>query len=397
MKLLFVHGAERLKEDRLGNLYTDGSYSKESWERYLSISNNFSTIFRKEEKIYETEYAKQKFQYFDKDRINFIKIPNLTSSISSFLNIKKRKITEKIIKNAVLENDFLIARLPSSAGYIAIEYAQKYNKSYLIELVGCPWDALWYHSWQGKLVTPFMWYATKKAVKNAPYVLYVTNEFLQRRYPSTGKTIGCSNVELPTIDESVLEVRLHKIKQMTKHKPIVLGTTAAVDVRYKGQEYVIQAIANLNKQGYKFEYRLVGGGDRARLQSIAEKYGAADQVIFEGSVPHEKVFEYLDNIDIYVQPSKTEGLPRALIEAMSRGCPCIGSNAGGIPELLDNAVIFSRGNVKELATILAGFDTEKMVEQAKRNFEFSKGYAKDVIETRRNKFLQDFVESVKNS
>lgn len=396
MKLLFVHGAERLKEDRLGNLYTDGSYSKESWERYLSISNNFSTIFRKEEKIYETEYAKQKFQYFDKDRINFIKIPNLTSSISSFLNIKKRKITEKIIKNAVLENDFLIARLPSSAGYIAIEYAQKYNKSYLIELVGCPWDAFWNHSWKGKLVAPFMWHATKKAVKNAPYVLYVTNKFLQRRYPCTGITIGCSNVALPTLYESVLDARLHKIKQITKHKPIVLGTTAVVDVRYKGQEYVIQAIAELNRQGYNFEYRLVGGGDKARLQSIAEKYGVADKVIFEGSIPHERVFDYLDSIDIYVQPSKTEGLPRALIEAMSRGCPCIGSNAGGIPELLDNYHIFSSGNVQELANILASFDTEKMIKQAKRNFEFSKEYAKEVIETRRNEFFKQFAESVKN-
>jgi glycosyltransferase involved in cell wall biosynthesis len=93
-----------------------------------------------------------------------------------------------------------------------------------------------------------------------------------------------------------------------------------------------------------------------------------------------------------VQPSQTEGLPRALIEAMSRGCPCIGSNAGGIPELLDNAHIFSSGNVKELATILASFDIEKMITQAKRNYEFSKGYAKEIIETRRNDFLKEFAE-----
>ena len=134
--------------------------------------------------------------------------------------------------------------------------------------LGCVWN----HSWKGKLVAPFMWYVTKKMVKNAPYVLYVTNDFLQRRYPSTGRTINCSNVALPTLDESVLDARLQKIKQMTKNKPVVIGTTAAVDVRYKGQEYVIQAIAELNKQGYNYEYRLVGG-DKARLQSIAEKYG----------------------------------------------------------------------------------------------------------------------------
>ena len=165
-------------------------------------------------------------------------------------------------------------------------------------------------------------------------------------------------------------------------------------MRYKGQEYVIQAIAELKKQGYDFEYRLVGGGDKSRLQSIADKFGVQDKVIFEGSMPHERVFDYLDNIDVYIQPSKTEGLPRALIEAMSRGCPCIGSNAGGIPELLDTNFIFNSGSVKELATMLANFDIEKMFDQAKRNFECSKGYAKEVIETRRYKFLKEFAEGV---
>jgi hypothetical protein len=59
--------------------------------------------------------------------------------------------------------------------------------------------------------------------------------------------------------------------------------------------------------------------------------------------------------------------------------------------------IFRSGNVKELVTILANFDVEKMVKQAKRNFEFSKGYAKEVIETRRNEFFKQFAESVENS
>jgi hypothetical protein len=44
-----------------------------------------------------------------------------------------------------------------------------------------------------------MWYSTRKAVINAPYVLYVTNEFLQRRYPANGRHIGCSDVSLPLL------------------------------------------------------------------------------------------------------------------------------------------------------------------------------------------------------
>ncbi|MGI5913081.1 MAG: glycosyltransferase, partial [Syntrophomonadaceae bacterium] len=311
MKLLFTHGT-KIKEDSNGMYYTGGSYSQSIWNRYLSIANELNVIARTDSIIYDPEYARRNFNYFNKEKICLIRVPDLASSLKEFFNLQRRKKKNKIIEHAVLNNDCVIARLPSSNGNIAISIARKYNKPYLIELVGCPWDAYWNHSWKGKLIAPFMRYATKKAVKNAPYVVYVTNEFLQHRYPTTGRTIGCSNVALPTLDESVLDARLHKIEQITKYKPIVLGTTAAVDVRYKGQEYVIQAIAELNKQGYNFVYRLVGGGDKARLQSIAEKYRVADKVIFEGSIPHERVFDYLDDIDIYVQPSKTEGLPRAL-------------------------------------------------------------------------------------
>ncbi|HHX24275.1 MAG TPA: glycosyltransferase family 4 protein [Thermoanaerobacterales bacterium] len=387
MRLLFCHDGP-MAVDKDGNAYPQ-NFTKDVFSRYYAIADKITFLVRT--RIIDPNITKAPKANMEKLRI--VSSPNLNSISGLFTGRSKAK---KIIRDELLNCDFLIARLPSQIGTLAIEMTKKYNKPYLIELVGCPWDAYWNHSWKGKLFAPFMWYVTKKMVKNAPYVLYVTNDFLQRRYPSTGRTINCSDVALPTLDESVLDARLQKIKQMTKNKPVVIGTTAAVDVRYKGQEYVIQAIAELNKQGYNFEYRLVGGGDKTYLQSIAENYGVADKVIFEGSIPHEKVFDYLDSIDIYVQPSKTEGLPRALIEAMSRGCPCIGSKAGGIPELLDTPFIFNSGNVQELANILASFDTEKMIKQAKRNFEFSKEYAKEVIETRRNEFFKQFAESVKN-
>ena len=43
-----------------------------------------------------------------------------------------------------------------------------------------------------------------------------------------------------------------------------------------------------------------------------------------GGVPHNKIFQLLDDIDLYIQPSLQEGLPRSVVEAMSRACPIIG-------------------------------------------------------------------------
>src|SRR5699024_742855 len=135
--------------------------------------------------------------------------------------------------------------------------------------------------------------------------------------------------------------RLEKISRMKKNEKIVIGTTAALDVRFKGQQYIIKALSELKKQGAtNFEYQLVGSGSASYLESVAKKYNISNQVKILGSMTHEDVFDWLENIDIYTQPSRQEGLPRALIEAMSRGLPSFGARTAGIPELLEDDFIF---------------------------------------------------------
>ena len=90
---------------------------------------------------------------------------------------------------------------------------------------------------------------------------------------------------------------------------------------------------------------LVGGGNNEFLKKIANKNAVGNQVIFHGKLEHDEIFKWLRDIDIYIQPSDTEGLPRSVIEAMSVACPVIGSNAGGIPELINSSAIFDKGNI----------------------------------------------------
>ncbi|MGH2075723.1 glycosyltransferase family 4 protein [Aerococcus urinaeequi] len=184
---------------------------------------------------------------------------------------------------------------------------------------------------------------------------------------------------------------MEKIRQ--NNGKIVIGTPASVEVRYKGQEYVIRALSELKKKGYtNFEYQLAGAGDNSFLKNLSEKLDISEQVKFLGSLPHDQIFDWLKTIDIYSQPSKQEGLPRALIEAMSQALPSFGARTAGIPELLDSKYIFKHGSnsYKDIADILMQFDKKNQIEQAQRNYEESKKYDQKVIANRRRKFYEKF-------
>jgi len=389
MILVFISDHKFIR-DRNGIVYSTGQITKEYLSRYIP---HFSKIIVVGREFELTEQNKNKciepVNLFS-DQI-ILKLVTCGKSKREVLN-SYRKLIE-LSKKEIINCDFMICKMPSICGNFAIQYAKKYNKPYLIELVGCPWDALWNHSLKGKIMAPFMYYATKKIIKNAKYVIYVTNEFLQKRYPTKGKSVNCSNVSLKKFDDNILKARLEKINSIKEDDKIIIGTIAAVNVKYKGQQYVIEALGRLKKQGItRYEYQLVGGGDQTYLKSIAEKFDVVDQVKFLGTIPHDEVFNWLDTIDIYVQPSRQEGLPRALIEAMSRGLPAFGAKTGGIPELLEPEYIFSntKKNIDEICNILQSFTKEKMIVQAKRNYEEAKKYDKQLIEKRRRQFLMEF-------
>lgn len=146
------------------------------------------------------------------------------------------------------------------------------------------------------------------------------------------------------------------------------------------------------------EYRLLGGGNNQHVKKLAQRYEVEDLIRFDGMLPSGKlVFDWLDGIDIYIQPSRAEGLPRAVIEAMSRGCPVIGSDAGGIPELLDENCIFKKSNYKQLADMIYqnGFNRDWLEFQASRNFEEAKKYNNEKLELRRNGFFKKFISDIK--
>ena len=298
-----------------------------------------------------------------------------------------------IITEKMRECDLVIVRVPSIIAYRGADCAKKLRKPYLAESMGDAWDSYWNHGLFGKLIAPYMYFKMKSVVKHADFALYVTERYLQKRYPCNNKSINASNVVINDLDPVILENRIKKISNM-ESKRVSLMTAAAVNTQAKGHEYVIRAMKLLRKKGYTVKYYLAGGGDPERLQRIAKECDVLDDVIFLGELPMNEVYKYLDKIDIYIQPSLQEGLPRAVIEAMSRACPCLGSNTAGTPELLDKECIFKRKSVDAIVSSIEWLTNQELTHFAERNFVHAALYADSALRTRRNSYFQYVKDSI---
>lgn len=311
-------------------------------------------------------------------------------SLKSFVLGKHNDALEERLK----ECDLVIARVPSVVANKAAKLSRKHKIPYMVEVIGCTWDSYWNYSLFGKVVAPIAFLEMRRTVKKASYATYVTEIFLQKRYPSNCKSINCSNVFIEKCEKQVLDNRIYSIEHRIDDEVITLMTAAAVDVVYKGQEYVIKSIPILNQRGIKVLYKLAGFGDTHRLAQIAEECGVKEQVVFLGSLSHDAILSEEDNIDIYIQPSLQEGLPRSVIEAMSRACPVLGARTAGIPELIPSDCVFARKSYKDIADKVQMLLSSDMKEYAKMNFEKAKEYTQDILEKRRTDYYTRIIMEI---
>lgn len=107
----------------------------------------------------------------------------------------------------------------------------------------------------------------------------------------------------------------------------------------KGFDVLIDALAQLNRQGAPQRLILVGDGPlRASLEAEAASAGVADLVEFAGELPSAEVRAHLERADLFCLSSFSEGLPISIMEAMAVGVPVVTTWIAGIPELAEAGV-----------------------------------------------------------
>lgn len=316
------------------------------------------------------------------------------------------------VREAIASSDVYLLRLPGLVGRLASKEISRVQKLFAAEIMGDPWDALSPGS-VNTLLRPIyrrvLSRDTKSICEKAHAVLYWSQEALQRRYPPGRDALSVVSPEVilcsgfATGDQ--MNLRFRRILECCQPNkrgvlPLRLGFIGSLEQMYKGPDVLLHAISLCSENGLKLQAFLVGEGRYRRpMEVLASRIGIRDRVTFLGQLDFGKpIFDFLDSVDLFVMPSRAEGFGRALVEAMSRGCPCIGSAIGGIAELLGPEDTVPSGDAKALAAkiIAVAREPERMKQVSEKNYKRAKQFAPEILSDARRAFLRHLRRNCSN-
>lgn len=385
MKCLFIHDHKFKKYKE--KYFSEGKITDEVLSRYVLVGDSIVVLSRLEPVNNMANLSK-----ITLENVTFKSIKGLAFSkafsIYLFGNIR---LTNASIKQA----DFLVVRTPSFLGIFTLLLNFIHHKKYFIEVVGDAQEALLTLKPETNMAFKAFTFVIERLngyfITHADGVIYVTEASLQKKYPTNGISSYASNVEVLVVDKEITE-DIYKVKKDI----FKIGLIGSFNNHYKGLTEAISAISILNDSHKNIKLYILGSGSlEGYYKSLAKKMGVKDLVFFDGVLRGgEDVAKWLESLDLYIQPSYTEGLPRALIEAMSVGLPAIATDVGGIPELLSKDTLIKPYDSEALAKKMRDFiDSQQLrFEHGKLNYYKSKEYDQGILKQRRS----DFWEAARN-
>ena len=379
-----------------GKVWSKTIYGYDFWKRYLDVFETVKVVSR----LGKADYTQVKgYLRSDGDNVSFAPLPMVrgmkgyVKNVISFL---------KDAKKAVRDEDCAIIRLPSiPATFVEFVYARQ-HKPYVLEVVVDPLNAYAGNKLAAKVLTEQL----RKSCLNANGVSYVTQYALQEQYPSRARISGKNTEEYFESYYSSIILKdgfFAPARDYSKigNKVKLVHTANNINNDVKGHDVVIEVVKKLNDLGIDASVTFIGDGDlRPELEKMAEVLGVGTKVVFTGLLGSAmEVREKLLDADIFILPTKAEGLPRAVIEAMAVGLPCLSTPVNGIPELLEKEYMFdpmdSQGFTKKIIELLQ--NPEKMGQTSMRNINKAREYEETVLQHRRMEFYTKLKNLAKRS
>lgn len=288
------------------------------------------------------------------------------------------------IRRLVGESQSISVRVPGPIGLIATASAVLQRRLVIAEVVGDVADVI--DSGAGgrasRACRPLIVALTKWQVRRASVVRYVTESALQREYPARAgvPTIGLSEVRIDDMTVDAVQTVEASLVAVGSHEQL-----------YKGHDVLIRALVPLIERHPTVSLTLIGdGSQRPYLEALCVELGVADRVRFTGFIADRRALQRrVAEHALFVMPSRTEGLPRALIEAMAWGVPSIGTRVGGIPELLPDEALVPPDDVDALVKVIDTFLTspERRAELAAECLRRARRYSPQQVTARRGEWV----------
>lgn len=372
-----------------GRVWTPGQFVYSFWTRYLAVFDHVRVVAR----VMDVPVPAADWARVDGPSVSVYPLPYYVGPLQYVRNIGKIR---KAIRAVLAYGDSIILRVPSPIASAILPFVWAARRPYALEVVGDPFDVFAPGAIRHPLRPFFRWKMSRelrRQCRRANAVSYVTEYTLQKRYPpSLGAFVThYSSVELPDEAFAINSRHYHTVPS-----PARLISVGSLQTLNKAPDILIRAVALLNQREVNTELVWVGDGQhRSEMEVLARRLGVADRVRFLGQLPSgQPVWEQLDSADLFVLPSRAEGLPRAMIEAMARGLPCIGTTAGGIPELLSADDTVAPNNAEALAEKITEVlsRAQRLTTMSERNLSRAQSYRATVLEARRRELYEAIQE-----
>lgn len=368
-----------------GAIWTQTTFPYAFWELHLEVFDRVRIVARAR----DVESPPPGGRRVEGTGVEFAGLPDYVGP-SQYLT--KARAVARAVRAAVGPDDALLLRVCSPLSGHLDTMLRRNGRPFGVVVVADPHDVFAPGSVKHVLRPFFQWWFPRRLrdqCVRAGAVSYVTRDALQGRYPPSIGAFSThfSDVDLP--DDAFVAAPRPVRPRPRSLTLITVGTLAQL---YKAPDVLIDAVASCVRGGLDARLVLIGDGKhRSELEARGAGLGLGDRVRFLGQLPAgSEVVAQLDRADVFVLPSYQEGLPRAMIEAMARGLPCIGSTVGGIPELLAAEDLVPPGHVGALARKIREVvdDPERLAAMSARNLDRAGEYRAELLHQRRVEFLR---------
>lgn len=362
---------------RCGDRFYDRfCFDEEFFRDYLAAFSRVTVLCRATELD-----APPSSEAINNDRLRFVSVGGRRGAV---WQAAAEWIAGDAVQQSVSSADAVVARVPSRLGDLAASAARRSGKPYMIEVVGDPREAVRGRG-SGPLYRAAAMIETRRLRRQARHCVsasYVNRSILPIAFPAGA---GAATETISSIRLDAATIRAPR-RYTAAPTPLRVATVASL-LPYKRHADLLQAVAQVRASGVDCHVDFAGdGSERAALQRLTSELKLDGCVQFRGHLRGmEAVHAMLDENDVFAFPSAAEGLPRAVLEAMSLGMPAIGSKVGGLPEVLRGEDAFDTGDIASIARLLRSMasDPGRLTAMSAHSVRTARQYTSDLLSPRR--------------